>query len=53
MNRDIRSLVTAVCTLVLGLLAMVLTTSWFWPILILALGGIGLIAALVTPARES
>ncbi|MGW4355124.1 hypothetical protein ACWELJ_23865 [Nocardia sp. NPDC004582] len=53
MNRDIRSLVLAAFTLLLGVLALVLTTSWLWPSVILVLGGIGLIAALVTPARES
>ncbi|APB01575.1 DUF4175 domain-containing protein [Nocardia seriolae] len=53
MNRDTRSLITAAFTLLVGVLALTLTTSWFWPILILVLGGIGLTAALVTPARES
>ncbi|MGW4529541.1 hypothetical protein ACWEOI_01185 [Nocardia sp. NPDC004340] len=53
MNRDVRSLVLAAFTLLLGVLALVLTTSWLWPGVILVLGAIGLIAALVTPARES
>ncbi|MGW4246343.1 hypothetical protein [Nocardia sp. NPDC004722] len=52
-NRDIRSLITAVFTLALGILALILTTSVWWPILILVLGGLGLTAALLTPARES
>ncbi|GAB2562147.1 hypothetical protein [Nocardia heshunensis] len=53
MNRDIRSLITAGFTLVLGVLALILTTSVWLPVLILALGGIGLTAALLSPARES
>ncbi|MGW2660343.1 hypothetical protein ACWCW7_05215 [Nocardia tengchongensis] len=53
MNRDIRSLCLAAFTLLLGVLTLVLTTSVVWPIVILVLGGIGLIATLITPARES
>ncbi|MFE3188753.1 hypothetical protein ACFXHA_07060 [Nocardia sp. NPDC059240] len=53
MNRDIRSLITAAFTLTLGILALILTTSVWLPILILVLGGIGLLAAALTPARES
>ncbi|MEV6771239.1 hypothetical protein AB0N05_21730 [Nocardia sp. NPDC051030] len=53
MNRDIQSLLLSSATLVLGALAMVLTTSWVLPIGMLVLGGIGLLLALITPARET
>lgn len=53
MNRDVKSLVWGSITLLLGLLGMVLTTSWVWPGITLVLGVIGLTAALVTPARET
>ncbi|MFB7721470.1 MULTISPECIES: hypothetical protein [unclassified Nocardia] len=53
MNRDTQSLLVSTFTLILGALAMVLTTSWVWPSVILTLGGIGFILALSTPARES
>ncbi|MET9488616.1 hypothetical protein [Nocardia sp. NPDC006630] len=52
MNRDCQSLLLGAGTLILGILAMVLTTSWIWPIVILVLGIIGLVLALITPARD-
>ncbi|MCU1643457.1 MAG: hypothetical protein JWN03_3732 [Nocardia sp.] len=52
MNRDPQSLLLATCTLILGILAMVFTTSWVWPIVILVLGATGLTLALITPARD-
>ncbi|WP_327143715.1 hypothetical protein [Nocardia sp. NBC_01327] len=52
MNRDLQSLLLGAGTLTLGILAMVLTTSWIWPIVILVLGVIGVILALITPARD-
>ncbi|WP_067543816.1 hypothetical protein [Nocardia crassostreae] len=53
MNRDIESLLLSLFSLGLGAVAMVLTTSWVWPGIALALGGIGLLMALATPARDT
>ncbi|GAB4583167.1 hypothetical protein [Nocardia sp. IFM 10818] len=52
MNRDFESLLLSLFSLGLGALGMVLTTSWVWPGIALVLGGIGLVMALATPARE-
>lgn len=52
MNRDLQSLLFGAIAILVGALGMVLTTSWIWPGIGLALGLIGFTAALVTPTDE-